>query len=231
MLAITSESIETLNVTVQDTSGALSTLDGTSPSYIVVPVDATTGVDKSRFYAKYHFKSALNSGMMVQCLIDTANTYIYNTLEATNAPMLPVTITAGSNDTWKLGATSLTIPAGTYTTLADLAAAFELSVDGSAHTLYSATYGLRVIVTDNGKLGLYGDINIVANTAYNTTQILNGVTHNALPTIGFTNAQTFPSFVPGANNLIWPTGRYSLYIAFTSGSEKPILGPVSFSVN
>src|SRR4051794_29071440 len=97
--------VETVNITIQDTAGTLTTLAATSPAITVVPYDTTLDADKSLYYAKYFMKFVLNSGMMIQALIDTSQTITTNTMEATNAPTLPVTITAGSNDTWKLGST------------------------------------------------------------------------------------------------------------------------------
>lgn len=62
--------IETINATVTDTSDTLTTLDGSSPTYTVVPVDPDTDVDVvgSDLYTD---EPALNSGMMIQALIDT----------------------------------------------------------------------------------------------------------------------------------------------------------------
>lgn len=228
MIQLVHGTIETLNVTVVDTTGVLTTLDTLNPRYTVVPLDAS-GNNKGPYYYKYFNKAALNSGMMIQALINTTLTTQYNTVEATSAPTLPVTITAGSNDTFKWNTVAFTIPAGTYTTLAALAAAMMLSVDGSANVLYS-TRGVYVDVTDNGKLTLVNDM--VINTSlgfYDATSIQNGATHNALPTLGFTNGQTMATYNASVVSA-WALGNYDLYVSFTSGSEKPLLGPVPFQV-
>lgn len=229
-LNLTQGTVETVNVTIQDTGGIISTLSGTTPMMTVIPYDSVAGADKSFYYAKYFMKTVLNSGMMIQALMDTSQGYATNTLEAASAPTLPVTITLNSNDTWKLGGTTFIIPAGVYTTVAALAAAVQNSLQGGVTPLYATPYGVNVVATDNGKLGFYSNRFLNTETAYNLVQITNGATHNALPTLGITSGQAFTT-AGTSDSTPWAVGRYSLYVYFTTGAEKPFLGPIQLNVN
>lgn len=62
---------EPLDATVFDLGGALTTLDGLSPVFWVVPVDPATDLDTTP--PKYTAQAATNSGMMIICLIDTTS--------------------------------------------------------------------------------------------------------------------------------------------------------------
>lgn len=69
-LSLVQGSIEPINATVTDVSGVLTTLDGLSPVFSVVPVDAN---DADSTPAKYTNQAATNSGMMIICLINTTS--------------------------------------------------------------------------------------------------------------------------------------------------------------
>lgn len=71
MIQLVQGTIETVNATVTDLGGALTTLTGLSPVFDVVPVDPATDLDTVP--AKYTNQSATNSGMMIICLIDTTS--------------------------------------------------------------------------------------------------------------------------------------------------------------
>lgn len=68
-LSLVQGTVEPINATVTDVGGALTTLDGLSPVFDVVPVDPATDLDDTP--AKYTNEPATNSGMMIICLIDT----------------------------------------------------------------------------------------------------------------------------------------------------------------
>lgn len=79
--------IETVDVTVTDVTGVVTTLDGLTPTYTVIPVDPTTDLDLGDSFLIYNAATALNSGMLMQCLIDTT---IGNTVGAGPPPEWPV---------------------------------------------------------------------------------------------------------------------------------------------
>lgn len=71
LISLVQGTIEPIDATVTDVGGALTTLDGLSPVFDVVPVDPVTGLDDTP--AKYTNEPATNSGMMIICLIDTTD--------------------------------------------------------------------------------------------------------------------------------------------------------------
>lgn len=69
-LSLVQGTVEPINATVTDVGGVLTTLDGLSPVFDVVPVDVD---DLDDTPAKYTDEPATNSGMMIICLIDTTD--------------------------------------------------------------------------------------------------------------------------------------------------------------
>lgn len=229
--------IETVDVTVTDVTGVVTTLDGLTPTYTVIPVDPTTDEDKPDTFLIYDAEAALNSGMLMQCLLDTtagATTIVTPGIRAfclaTNAASLPITVVASVNDEFVVEGQTFQIAPGTYSTLTSLIAAMEVAtniLDGITTLLSS--YGVYVLSDGGGGkiLFTYPTVGVL----HNGSTIFNTGANDVLLETGFTNAQasnggTDDSIVVGP----WTVGKYRMYVSFSYSSDVPKLGPIDFYV-
>lgn len=103
---------------------------------------------------------------------------------ATNAPTLPLTIVAATNDTFQFNSVAYTIPPGIYTTIGALADAVNLSTGGTGGTLLPACVIFGTSRTSPTKLKATSVPQGVSVLAFAV-----GATHDGLVAIGFAAAQ------------------------------------------
>lgn len=110
---------------------------------------------------------------------------------ATASPALPLTIVAGSNDTFQFNSVPYTLPAGTYGGIGALADAVNASSGGSGATLLNNKLVFTVSHSAPTKLKA---TSVVAGAI--TQAFAVGATHDGLVAVGFANGQSLANGDP-----------------------------------
>lgn len=237
-------SIETISVTVRDTTSLISSLVASEPHYSVYAVDPDTDLDSTLMLDAV---DGTASGMTVNCIIETE----WGLKQgrdgqgvADNPPTFtwPHTVTLGVNDQFLISTIFFgmqIIAPGVYNTIEDYAAAMSNAI-GQFNYGYSYTYSLDSSLGDfvwDTTLERMRFEDSTGDPAWNGLTITNG-THDGLAGTGWTSGQILTSGAIASSSGRYQAaqpgfvrGKYRLYLEFTSGTfVVPRVGPVEFFV-
>lgn len=252
MIQLKRESIQSINVTVRDTTGYISDLSSSLPTFDVYSVDPVTDANVTKLISG---EKATATGLDINCVLSPLYVNLPTGVPgwgiANNAPTLtlPYTVVATVNDRYNIPSIFFgeqIVPPGTYNTYQQVAVAMSQALGQFTE---AASYYYRLDddfgdFTWDSNLGRFR-FDGTPGSSVGTDSALNGLTistgggRDMLAVTGWTDGQIFfdhavrISYAGGTSYAGIPlvAGRYRMYVNFeTPNAQIPRVGPVEFVV-